>query len=91
MVSPSIFFLTMNGNRCFEPSAPGLHDDILTCLFWIIALAPFGVVFGGLAHDEQQVSVVWNVVALAFCLGLAVALFQSLSSSIITRLRPRTQ
>lgn len=89
IVSPSIFLLALNGHRCFEPGwSPELPDNPFLCVFEMAAMGPIGMVFGGLAHDEQPpVNVFWNAVALAFCLGLASALLRGLVPSIIKRFR----
>jgi hypothetical protein len=74
--SPSIYFLILRGNRCFEAPAPlVIAGSPVKCLLDITVLAPFFAVFGGLAHDDGPEDNPWpGILLTALIIGVLLAM-----------------
>lgn len=73
--SPSIYFLIIHGNRCFEAPAPlATADSPAECLFGITVFAPVFAVFGGLAHDDGPDGNPWpGILLTSLIIGVMLA------------------
>jgi len=77
--SPSIYFLIIHGNRCFEAPAPlASAESPAECFFGITVLAPFFAVFGGLAHDAGPDDNPWpGILLTSLIIGITLAAIQA--------------
>lgn len=77
--SPSIYFLIIRGNRCFEaPAALAIAGSPVKCLLGITVFAPFFAVFGGLAHDDGPDDNPWpGILLTSLIIGIALAVIRA--------------
>jgi hypothetical protein len=77
--SPSIYFLILRGNRCFEVPAPlAIAESPVKCLLGITVFAPFFAVFGGLAHDNGPDDNPWlGILLTALIIGVLLAMIRA--------------
>ena len=77
-LSPSVWAVSQFGTRCFTPG-----ESAGDCLAHMVLLAPFYVLFGPIAHDEEEPPNPWPDVLLT-ALILAI-LFQWVSTRTTRR------
>jgi hypothetical protein len=83
--SPSVWAVSLFGHRCFTPALGS--ESAGDCMAHLVSLAPFYVLFGPIAHDEEEPPNPWPGVLLT-ALILAI-LFQWISTRMIW-LRPQS-
>ncbi|MEN2791546.1 hypothetical protein ABC974_18065 [Sphingomonas oligophenolica] len=80
-LSPSIYWLTLYGHRCFEGAGPVSPDSAPLCLVKSALEAPFVFLLGPLAHDDEQPPDVWPGVFLtALIIGVSFAMIRAYRS-----------